>query len=44
LTYTVSLSHISPLLQSAVSPTDLKAIKHQNVISEVKKWNIVKTL
>jgi hypothetical protein len=43
LTYKVSLSLISPLLRSAVSPTTLKAIKHQNVNSEVKKWSIVKT-
>jgi hypothetical protein len=35
--YKVSLSPISPLLQSAVSPIYLKAVKHQNVISEVKK-------
>jgi len=43
LTYKVSLSLISPLLRSAVSPTDLKAIKQQNDDFDDKKWSIVKT-
>jgi len=37
------LSPTSPLLQTVVSTSDLKAMKSQNVILRLNKWSIVKT-